>query len=149
MSAIDDLRDGLSAQQCKALTAFGEARGEPIRGLCAVMSVIDNRVKDGRFGKTVADVVFAPHQFSCWSETDINCAPLLAIGEAWLGGEFPEDRDVVLAACLWLANQTFEDATHNATHYVASTIAALPAWAQPPARLTTVIGRHRFYSGVP
>ncbi len=39
-----------------AATCFYEARGEGINGMAAVATVVLNRLQDGRFGATVADV---------------------------------------------------------------------------------------------
>ena len=41
-----------------------EARGECFDGMVAVANVIINRLKDGRWGNTIADVVFSPNQFA-------------------------------------------------------------------------------------
>jgi len=41
-----------------------EAGGEPYRGQLAVANVILNRLRSGRYGTTLADVIYAPYQFS-------------------------------------------------------------------------------------
>ena len=53
-----------------ALTVLGEARGESDLGKCAIAHVVLNRMK--RSGKSVADTVLAPWQFSCWNAADPN-----------------------------------------------------------------------------
>jgi spore germination cell wall hydrolase CwlJ-like protein len=53
-----------------ALTVLGEARGEGTQGKLAVAHVIRNRM--AKSGKSVADTVLAPWQFSCWNQADPN-----------------------------------------------------------------------------
>ena len=53
-------------------TLWMEARGEPLAGMQAVSRVIWNRLRDGRWGHTLAAVCLAPMQFSCWDEHDKN-----------------------------------------------------------------------------
>ncbi len=53
----------------KELLLFGaviylEAGAEPYRGQLAVANVVLNRLRSGRYGKTIKDVIYAPYQFS-------------------------------------------------------------------------------------
>ena len=50
----------------------GEARGEPYNGMVAVGAVVLNRVKDSRFPKTIAGVIYQPGAFSVVSDGQIN-----------------------------------------------------------------------------
>ena len=49
-----------------ARTIVGEAAGQPFAGQQAVANVILNRVRSGKYGGSVADVLFAPQQFEPW-----------------------------------------------------------------------------------
>lgn len=49
-------------------TVWQEARGEDTSGIQAVSHVIWNRLKSGRFGKTLAAVCLEPLQFSGWND---------------------------------------------------------------------------------
>src|SRR5215207_7284788 len=48
-------------------TIIGEAASEPDIGKVGVAHVIQNRVKDGSYGKSVQDVILAPSQFTPWN----------------------------------------------------------------------------------
>ena len=58
-----------------ARAVYGEARGEPYAGQVAVAAVILNRVKDSRFPKTVAGVVYQAGAFDVVSDGQINLTP--------------------------------------------------------------------------
>ncbi len=53
----------------------GEARGEPYTGQVAVGAVVLNRVRDSRFPKTIAGVVYQSNAFDAVSDGQINLAP--------------------------------------------------------------------------
>ncbi len=53
----------------------GEARGEPYKGKVAVGAVILNRIRDERFPKTVAGVVYQPGAFDAVEDGQINLNP--------------------------------------------------------------------------
>jgi N-acetylmuramoyl-L-alanine amidase len=138
----------VTALQAKALTAFGEARNQPVLGLAAVLCVIDNRVKSRRWGTTVQDVIFKPRQFSCWNYDDPNLPMLLALAEK-LTASPVGNEDIVLRVCFWLAGQTYSDPTHGATHYYApKSVPTPPRWIREPARRTAYIGDHMFFADV-
>ncbi|MCP5367672.1 MAG: cell wall hydrolase [Hyphomicrobiales bacterium] len=128
-----------------ARTIYGEARGEPVRGMEAVAAVIMNRVRlaeawDGYWwGRTVQEVCLKPWQFSCWNPGDPNRAKIQAA-----------DRDdPAFAACLRIACRALAgvlaDPTHGATHYHAKGLE--PAWARTRPHCAE-IGNHRFYNNV-
>lgn len=58
-----------------ARAVYGEARGEPYTGQVAVAAVILNRVKDSRFPKTVAGVVYQAGAFDVVADGQINLTP--------------------------------------------------------------------------
>lgn len=58
-----------------ARTVYGEARGEPYTGQVAVAAVIINRVRDSRFPKTVAGVVYQAGAFDVVADGQINLTP--------------------------------------------------------------------------
>lgn len=53
----------------------GEARGEPYNGQVAVGAVILNRLKDSRFPKTIAGIIYQPGAFDAVSDGQINLQP--------------------------------------------------------------------------
>lgn len=128
-----------------ARTLWGEARGEPVRGIEAVAAVVVNRVRiavrqDGFWwGGSIVAVCRKPWQFSCWNPADPNRAKLLAVTVA----------DPVFATCLRVARRAvaglLPDPTGGATHYHHDTIH--PAWAEGRAP-SAEIGRHLFYTDV-
>jgi len=126
-----------------ARTLWGEARGEPVRGIEAVAAVIVNRVRAAErrggfwWGGSVVAVCRKPYQFSCWNANDPNRPKLLAVTTA----------DPVFATCLRVARRAvaglLPDPTGGATHYHA--VGLHPDWAaghSPSAE----IGRHVFYT---
>lgn len=128
-----------------ARTLFGEARGEPVRGLEAVASVILNRVaravEQGGWwwGNTITEVCLKPWQFSCWNDDDPNRARIEAV----------DGTNRIFRTCQRIAERALRgeliDETHGATHYHTRQVS--PAWArgrQPSAE----IGRHLFYNEI-
>lgn len=125
-----------------ARTLWGEARGEGLKGMEAVASVVLNRVAVAEhrghywWGANIISVCQKPYQFSCWNRSDANYRKLQAV----------TDKDIHYATAVRIARRavagTLEDATGGATHYHARGIS--PNWAkgrQPAA----VIGNHIFY----
>lgn len=53
----------------------GEARGEPYTGKVAVGAVVLNRVRDSRWPKTIAGVIYQPGAFDAVSDGQINLPP--------------------------------------------------------------------------
>jgi spore germination cell wall hydrolase CwlJ-like protein len=128
-----------------ARTLWGEARGEPVRGIEAVAAVVMNRVARARmrggwwWGDSVLTVCRKPYQFSCWNVTDPNRPKLLAVTA----------DDPVFAICQRVARRAIAgllpDPTNGATHY--HWVGINPSWARghgPSAE----IGRHIFYNTV-
>ena len=54
---------------------FGEARGEPYKGMVAVASVVLNRVKSSEFPNSIAKVIYQSGAFSVVPDGQINMAP--------------------------------------------------------------------------
>lgn len=129
-----------------ARTLYGEARGEPLRGIEAVAAVVLNRVVRARargggwWGHDIVTVCTKPWQFSCWNPGDPNRPRLLAVQ----AGE--PAFDVCLRVARRAVAGVLDDPTGGATHYHA--VGVQPAWAKgclPCAR----IGRHLFYNDIP
>jgi N-acetylmuramoyl-L-alanine amidase len=133
-----------------ARTAWGEARGDGLNGMHAVINVIYRRAglaaayvaRDRRphplFGiGTPASACEVPWQFSCWNAGDPNRTKLLSVGL-----DDPRFVEAVgLARIAW--NSGLADITHGSDSYFANDI-PLPSWAaglSPRAR----IGSQTFY----
>ena len=101
-----------------------EAGSEPTRGMIAVGRTVVNRVEDGRFGKTICDVIYAKGQFTNILKspfpTGLRYAKAYAAANAVLQGEMGDFRALYF---------------HN--HSVS------PKWGK---KLLAVIGGHRFYA---
>lgn len=54
---------------------FAEARSEPYEGKVAVGAVVLNRIKSGKFPHTIKEVIYAPGQFTCVVNGQINLTP--------------------------------------------------------------------------
>jgi N-acetylmuramoyl-L-alanine amidase len=127
-----------------ARTLYGEARGEDVRGMQAVALVVVNRVKRGppRFQGTVAGVVKAPHQFSCWNASDPNAKVCASVSET-----DPIYALAVFAAASVLSGEV-RDFTGGADHYHADYMRPYPSWSLKMTK-TAVIGNHIFYRDAP
>lgn len=51
---------------------YGEARGEPYKGMVAVAATVMNRVSDSRFPNSVAGVIYQSGAYTCVSDGQIN-----------------------------------------------------------------------------
>ncbi len=134
---------GLSDAELLAHVMWGEARGEGDDGMRAVGCVVLNRWRDGRYGRSIADVVLRPYQFSCFNDNDPNLPKLRKLRES---------KDPAYEQALKIAHDLMrcavEDKTGNATHYHVSGIN--PSWAYSTKMVRTAkIGRHVFYREVP
>lgn len=124
-----------------AKTVWGEARGESAAGQMAVVHVILNRTKTGRWGERPNTVCTAPKQFSCWNANDPNSRVLSGLD--FTRESYAETVKLVLS-CL---SGKYADPTNGATHYFNPEVAD-PSWAKE-AELCGIIGRHHFYRNVP
>ncbi len=125
----------VSPDALAAITILLEAGTESEEGKIAIGEVIRNRIKKGRFGKSVAHVVFAPFQFSCWNTNDKNKDDAMNM----------TDDDPRYVSCLsaWVKSE-ITNLTKGATLYYNPAIVAKPAWAKPGMFLAK-IGNHLFY----
>lgn len=58
-----------------ARVVYGEARGEPYKGMVAVAAVVLNRVGSSLFPNTISGVVYQPGAFSVVADGQINLTP--------------------------------------------------------------------------
>lgn len=124
-----------------ARTIYGEARGEERVGREAVANVVLNRVRDGRWPDSIAEVCLQTSQFSCWNHNDPNRCKIRSL--------LLNEGDALFDDCYRIAQKAIlgniADRVGNATHYHAAGISR-PSWvgeARP-----TQIGRHLFYSDI-
>lgn len=110
-----------------ALTVLGEARNQTYQGKCAVAQVVKNRVD--LKGKSVADTVLAPWQFSSWNPEDPNRAFLMEAIRTQCGNVKPEGlwEECLQAAEGALGSPREVDPTGGATHYVVEALWESPA----------------------
>lgn len=107
-----------------AITIEAEAGKEGYEGMLAVGSVIDNRLKAGKFGKTVQEVLLKPGQFSAWNSVT-----------GYAKGEQGQDMYAIKpsANAYKVADQILSgEYTSNvggATHYVNLGVSQ-PSWAE-------------------
>lgn len=126
-------------EQIAVRTLYGEARGESEEGQDAVAHVLLNRVKDGRWGKTLAAVCLSRLQFSCWNAADPNRDFMAVLQDDT--PTFLKLKSVLDAA------KAFPDPTKGATHYFSVTMAQPPKWSIG-ATFCGQFGRHKFYRDV-
>jgi N-acetylmuramoyl-L-alanine amidase len=141
-----------------ALTAFLEARSEPVQGIVGVMWSIRNRVARQHCGRSIPEVCLWPWQYSSWNDRDPNQPLGVELARHLLAGAslVAVPDGIVLSTCLFLADRVLRDPpvpdpTRGATHYLnPRAVPRLPAWADPEtgAHVTVTIGAHRFYRNV-
>lgn len=120
-------------------TLAQEVRGEPLEGQKAVAHVILNRLKDGRWGKSLASVCLWRGQFSGWyMPRDPNFAYACSLRD--------DDQVLMKMAIAWTKARIEPDFTDGATHYVNLSIVE-PAWVKG-ATFCGKFGAHSFYKGV-
>lgn len=146
----------LTDPQILTLTLWGEARNQGVLGQIAVGCVIRNRVDDGRWGRSYADVCLAPWQFSCHRPEGgkANYDAVLAHAERMATQQTLPD-DLMLRQCAWVAQgiigQWIADITHDATHYYSPSAmrpkGAVPAWAQGQVPVAA-FSDHIFFRGI-
>lgn len=128
----------MTPAETAARTAWGEARGEGIAGMQAVLNVIGNRaLHPGWWGDDIASVCTKPWQFSCWNENDPNRDKLLSV----------TDEDPRFRAALPLAARLVVGSLHDITrgsdsYYATNT--PKPRWASGRSP-QVIIGHHAFY----
>lgn len=127
-----------------ALTLVGEAGGEGPRGMQAVGNVIMNRVRVGKRGNSVSEVIRSPKQFSVWNNTSPS-SRLAAINSAGAGSAVARNYQQAYDISGQLLSGQLGDITNGATSYHARYVN--PSWADPSKR-TAVIGQHIFYKGI-
>lgn len=118
-----------------ACNIYFEARGEPIDGQYAVAFVTMNRLKSGRFGKTVKDVVYQPRQFS-WTRMRLS----INDPESWARAK----RIASDVKSLGPKEYRRRDVTGGALYFHAKSV-YLPK-IFPAERRVATIGSHHFYS---
>lgn len=149
-----EVKSALNDRQVLGLTLYGEARGCDDAGRRAVASVIGNRLKTGRWGKTYRSVCLWPMQFSCWQPIGgaANYAVVMAQARNLLGPT-PAVLPASLRACIAIADLAIagklEDSTAGATNYLTEILYANhpPTWALRMHQ-TVRIGGHLFF-GMP
>lgn len=120
-------------------TLWQECRGEPLVGQQAVAHVLWNRLRDGRWGNSLASVCLWRAQFSGWympHDPNFKGACELSDTDPKLG----HLQQVLEEAHLQ------PDFTEGATHYYATYISE-PAWVKG-ATFCGEFGRQRFYKDV-
>lgn len=130
-------------QEIMARTALGEARGEMIEGMQAVMWTGMNRFNAKKWfsGLTIAGTFLKRMQYDCWTPEDVNYAIIANLT--------PDVSPVLKNALGWAAaimSGSIPDPTGGATHYYADSISP-PDWVDGGTQ-TVQIGRHIFFKDV-
>lgn len=133
---VEDIELSKKDRDCILRNIFHEARGEPIEGKLAVAQVTFNRLRDGRWGKTICRVVFAKSQFSWTLDPKKR--------DAKPGGPMWRESKEVLEMYLSGVRVAGLD---NSTHFHATWMERKPGWAHKKRELTT-IGQHTFYASL-
>jgi spore germination cell wall hydrolase CwlJ-like protein len=123
---------------CLAQVVYYEARGDIFTGRQAVAEVVLHRVADGRFGRTICDVVYQGSQRRKGCQFSFTCNGIMKRAKdmkSWA-------RSLEMADFVLTGAGRYQNITNGATHFHANTVN--PRWA---GRLSLVgrIGTHTFY----
>ena len=119
-------------KECLARNVFYEAGVEPKEGKVAVAQVTYNRLKEGKWGKTVCDVVYAKAQFS-WT---------LSAKKKWAqpsGALWAESKAAVNEFLRGIRIEQLDAVLHYHADYVK------PKWAVED-KAKVKVGQHIFYA---
>ena len=119
---------------CLAKNIYHEAGVEDRAGKVAVAQVTLNRLKEGGYGKTVCDVVYAKSQFS-WT-LDKKKRHAKPEGLLW-----EQSRAVAMEFQSGVRVKGLEDSLHYHANYIRD-----PNWAKAK-KVVKQIGQHIFYKG--
>jgi spore germination cell wall hydrolase CwlJ-like protein len=122
---------------CLATAIYFEARGESYRGQVAIAQVVQNRVKDRRYPKTICGVVFQNQnrRNSCQFSFACDGMPEVINDKS----SWAQAQDI---ARRFADGELYLTEVGKATHYHATYVR--PAWAPRMVKLTQ-IGLHVFY----
>lgn len=123
--------------QIGAATVYMEASGETYEAQRAVAHILVNRLKDGRWGKTLAAVCLRAEQFSSWNTSDPNRQRFAAVDR---GDPLLKQIEVYVEDAM---SGTDTDPTGGALYYFNPTLAR-PYWAAHFVK-TVDIGQQSFY----
>jgi len=118
--------------ECLSKNIYHEARGEGLEGMWAVAMVTLNRLRDGRFPKTICGVVYEPFQFSWTSTKVVEREP-----------EALDYSSQVAYAALQLENHELADNTEGSKWFHSIAIKR-PVWTKKLKKAVNV-GKHIFY----
>lgn len=127
--------------QIAARTMWAECRGEPREGQSAVAHVLLNRLRDGRWGKTLATVCVAPLQFSCWNASDSQRLRMVALED-----DAPELLQMF--SILRNAERVDKDPVRGAMFYYSDSMIVPPKWSIG-MHFVVKINHHSFYREKP
>lgn len=119
-------------RRCLIRNVFYESGAEPYEGKIAVAQVTWNRVRSGAWGRSVCQVVHAPHQFSWTRDAVKRNRPLT-------GQQIAAVRDAVDAFISGVRVSKLDHSMHFHATYVR------PRWAAADAKVKQ-IGGHVFYA---
>lgn len=120
-------------EQCLAKNIYHEAGVESKLGKVAVGQVTINRLKTGRWGESICDVVYAKEQFSWTLSNKLK-------REEPKGKLWEESLRVTAQVLAGLRIQSLMDSLFYHTDYI-----KVPGWVDPTA-LVTQIDQHKFYT---
>ena len=129
------MRQPVAEHACLATTVYLEARGESANGQAAVAEVALRRRDRGNWGKTLCQVVTAPHQFATTTTPgSFAISNLEAYQQAWaISGQSIHNWSLPVAQRHILVP--------HADHF--ATLAVVPDWSFK--RPSVTIGDHAFY----
>jgi spore germination cell wall hydrolase CwlJ-like protein len=138
---IDSLND-LPEYDLLGRMIWGEARGQPLKGMVAVANIPINRLKDHRkrFGSLLHTVILRPYAFSCFNRNDPNLTKLV------------NNPGKPIGLCRNIARLALDgllkDPTNGATHYFNPKVVSpfsTGSWNRVFMSFRGDIGNHQFY----
>jgi spore germination cell wall hydrolase CwlJ-like protein len=141
LRTFENFNGDVSEEEVITATLIGEAGGEGVQGIQAVLNVLQNRAK--KRNSSVAREALRPKQFSMWNPVLLKNKSQRQVVDQYKNHKYYDD--VLKAIKRYNPNQIkFKDITNGATHYYAHN-KVQPFWAKKPTwKKIKQIGNHTF-----
>jgi N-acetylmuramoyl-L-alanine amidase len=131
-------------EQCHALNAYHEARSEGIKGMMAVIKVVNNRVKAKGYPSTPCGVIFQRKQFSWTHQQSYGAINALLMGDTTgLNAREVQAYNTALILAYSSDTELSKVLPEAALYYHTKDVR--PVWSNGFKRIK-VLGVHIFYS---
>ena len=131
--------------QCMVANLYFEARGEGYEGMKAVAAVTVNRMKSGKYPRTLCGVIFQRKQFSWTHQKSWSSIQKIMTGSIKLSGKDAKAYQNAVIIAAEATRKTFSvDKLQDSLFYHAYYVH--PRWTRKMQKVA-IVGSHIFYKG--